>query len=100
MAAVKKPPGGGNGGNMARRERALRGGGVDETDFLQIAIDLLRGTNESGAVFKPKRILETTVPNGQRVVRVPRRDPDTGIPLPDLEVTVPRQRLTKLEWDD
>lgn len=77
----------------ARKNRALRGNGRDGVDYQDFITGVLNGS------IKATRLVETTVPDGTQDVAVKQFD-GQGNPLPDQVVTVPRRRVTKLEYDD
>lgn len=77
----------------ARKQRPLRGNGRDGVDY----IDFINGVCNGS--IKATRLVETTVPDGTIDVVVPQIDAQ-GNRGPDQIVTVPKRRLTKLEFDD
>lgn len=76
-----------------RKDRPLKGDGRDGADYLAFIAGVCDGS------IKATRLVETTVPDGTQDVVIKQVD-DQGRPLPDQVVTVPRRRLTKLEYDD
>jgi hypothetical protein len=76
-----------------RKERPLRGSGRDGTDYREFMGGLLAGT------IHATRLVDTTVPDGTQEVTVEQYD-ENGQRLPDVVISVPRRRLTKLEFDD
>lgn len=77
----------------ARKNRPLRGTGRDGIDYQDFITGVLDGS------IKATRLVETTVPDGTQDVAVPQIDAQ-GNRGPDQIVTVPKRRLTKLEYDD
>lgn len=77
----------------ARKNRPLQGNGRDGADYLTFIAGVCDGS------IKATRLVETTVPDGTQDVTVPQIDAQ-GNRGPDQIVTVPRRRLTKLEYDD
>ena len=77
----------------ARKNRPLRGNGRDGIDYQDFITGVLDGS------IKATKLVETTVPDGNQDVAIPQIDTQ-GNRGPDLIVTVPKRRLTKLEYDD
>jgi hypothetical protein len=76
-----------------RKERPLKGNGRDGRDYGEFIAGVLDGS------IPATSLIETTVPDGTQDVAVPQFD-GAGQPLPDQVVTVPKRRLTKLEYDE
>jgi len=76
-----------------KKERPLKGNGRDGADYADFMAGLVGGT------IVATKLIDTTVPDGTQDVTVKRFD-ENGAPLPDEVVTVPKRRLTKLEYDD
>jgi hypothetical protein len=89
MAAAKR-----NGGNMAWKEKPLKGGGEDGVDYLEFISQLCRGE------ITATRLRDTTVQSGPpHTVRQKRFD-QQGRETGEVEITYRRRRLTKLEYDE
>jgi len=85
-----------------RKTRPLKGSGRDGRDYGEFIDGLVDGS------IRATLLVDTTVPDGTQQIVIKRRDEDGGVsldeahgtPLPDETVTVPKRRLTKLEYDD
>jgi hypothetical protein len=78
-----------------RKERPLVSDGRDGRDYADFMAGLLNGT------IVATKLIDTTVPDGTQQVTVPQFTNDEAHqPLPDVVLTVPKRRLTKLEYDD
>ena len=76
-----------------KKEKPLKGDGRDGADYREFITDLLDGS------IHATKLHDTTVPDGTQDVTV-KRFAENGDPLPDEVITVPKRRLTKLEYDD
>jgi hypothetical protein len=76
-----------------KKERPLKGDGRDGRDYGEFMAGLLDGS------IVATKLIDTTVPDGTQQVTVPQVDAN-GDPLPDIVLTLPKRRLTKLEYDD
>jgi hypothetical protein len=76
-----------------KKERPLKGNGSDGQDYAAFVAGLLDGS------IRATKLIDTTVPDGTQQISVPQVDAN-GDPLPDIVLTLPKRRLTKLEYDD
>lgn len=76
-----------------KKGRPLRGNGRDGRDYAEFMAGLLNGT------IVATQLHDTTVPDGTHDLVLKQFD-ENGNPRPDETVTVPKRRITKLEYDD
>lgn len=77
----------------AKKKTIKLTGKPDNAAYGEFMRGLLDGSIQSNA------LTETTAPDGTRDVTLKQFDAQ-GNPLPDVVVTVPKVKLTKLEYDD